>query len=762
MKVASQRVAHEWLIASPKRGNPLSAIVGIALLVAGACAPALAAEEADTDAAGNAEPSRSDTGPKEIAEVLVTAQRRSESIQSIPVTVTSVDPAQLKTFNVTSALDIQRLAPNVRLEQQNATVTTFLRGIGSPQAVAGIEASVPVYLDSVYYARLTPAVMRFTDVERIEVLEGPQGTLFGRNASGGLVNIITQQPKLGQDPDLKIGLGYSNYDTTDATLSARGSFGSSVAANVAAVSHVQADGWGRNLTTAGEAYSSREQAIRLKLAIGLSDDTLVRVSGEYSRSTGDIGQTNYLINPGLLPDGSGRPYPRQGFYDTLNDAGTYSGIREWGGTLSIEQQFQFATLIDTAAYHHTFSDDYIDADFSGVNGLPFHEPSLVREALNELQLVSNGSDSFKWTAGLFVMHNRTGYDPSSATGFEIGAGNVLQYYAFQTSKSYAGYGQTSIEILRATHLTLGARYTRDDVSASGRSGILDQASGMFFLFPGSDQTTPLETSKVTWTAALDRRFSPNLMAYVSNKEGYKAGDFNLLPLQGNPVKPETVNATELGVKTDWLEGRLRLNATAWYYTIRDLQVNAEPSVGVVQIINAPKAESKGATVDGTWAPTQNLNLRAQATYLDSKYTDFKNAPYYLQNPASPFGVIPSPVPGSADGNATPRSPKQTYSAGFDYTVDAPNEAKVVAAANFLYVSRFYFSPDLLTTQAGYGLLDAQLAYTFPGDHSTVRLWGSNLTGRKYFQSGTEVPGPQGNVFAPAAPRLFGVSFDYRL
>jgi iron complex outermembrane receptor protein len=726
---------------------------------AGALLLAQGQQMANAQEAASAEPSQG----SQIQEVIVTAQRRSENLQSVPVTVSAFSADTLADNNVISALDVGKLDASTIVQSTDGNVLLFIRGVGTPLVTMGNEASIAVYLDGNYQTRLNPALLLLNNVERIEILKGPQGTLFGRNASGGLMNIITADPKPGDPTSAKASVGYGNFDTIYGAANLSTSVGENFAFNLSAVYNNQVNGWGTNIATGGEAWSGLQEAIRGKGTLLLGDETRIHFAAYFARMKTDQGQQLQVLGQTQgWPTGSGltTPVPPLPFFDTRNDLSNEFVTEDTGFSASIEHDFSFATLIDTATFNRTEENRPLDVDTTNLDAYNADFQDYTKEITNELRLVSNHTTGYQWTAGLYYYHTEQSYDPLALDGFSLGipAGAHVQILSDMTVSSYAAYAQGTYEIARATNLTLGVRYTEDRDDGSGSQRLAIPGSDPVILATSSGDATFAQWS---WRVALDHHFSDDVMAYVSANRGFKSGTFNLVPFAHDPVQPEVLTAYEIGLKNDLWQKRLRLNASVFYYDYKDAQVNTVPAPGILDIQNAPKSEVYGLDLDAQIRPMDRLSLNAGISLLHATYTDFPDAAFYEPGPAPSYGLV-GPTSQSANGNYLSRAPKVAFNLGAQYTMPLANEAALNFSTHYSHVGDFYWDADNRVVQKAYGLLDAQIAYMFPGNHLKLRLWGSNLTNANYYANEFESAGPQGSVGAPAAPRTYGVVLDWML
>jgi iron complex outermembrane receptor protein len=730
----------------------LSCLLGLSFLAQAQAQSSASSAEANSE------------GGTMLQEIVVTAQKREERLQDVPIAVAALTGEQLANANVTSVFDLSRLTSGVVFQQTTGTATTFIRGLGNNQLTVGNEASVSLYIDGVYFSRITPILMRLDNVDRVEVLKGPQGTLFGRNATGGLINIVTSTPSPGQPASFSGMLGYGNYQSTEASLRGSTSLGAISAASLDLIYTDQAQGWGRNLYTEQDTFKERNIAGRFKFVTEFSENTKLTLAGDVENSDSTIGLLGPFSGPNPAPagyaDGSGLLPVFSSPYDKYQNLADLADTHGYGGYARLNQAFSLADLVATAAVHDERISYHNDIDKSPLTYFQFEENDTKDDQWSaELQLLSKKTSAVDWTGGLFFLKQNYGYPyPNYAKiyGDSFGPGvNVLVGDSGQTT-SKAAYAQASFPIVSKLRGTLGVRYNRDEIEGHGLTDI-QITNGPFI--PGTPQSASVSYGKTTYRAALDYKFTDDVMLYGSVSTGTKAGLFNLVTFDPTPVKPESLTAYEIGLKSEFLDRRLRLNGAVFDYEDKDPQVQTQQPNGVTNLSNAQSARILGAELEGQFVVTSSLTLRASATYLDAYYTDYTGAPFYTPNPDPPYGLFPS-VPQDASGKRLSRAPPWSANVGGNYSVRLP-AGELNFDLNYTYTGAFYWNPDNLIRQPSYNLLDANVSYTFPNSAITLQLWGTNLSDAHYNLTANEFGGPVGVSSGPGAPRMYGVRVRFK-
>lgn len=742
------------------------AVIGVALAVGAVpaaaqsgdeSAPATQSEAPATDAPADAASDASGLG-----EIIVTAQRRSENLQRVPVTVSAINSQSLTSANIMSGTELGKVVPALTIQPNSSSVLLFLRGIGSNVSAVGSEASVAFYVDGVYYSRLFPGLVRLNNIERVEVLKGPQGTLYGRNSSGGLVNVITRDPEPGAPTTGEVSFGYGNYETIDATGYVAYNLADNLAIDVAGVVHHQNKGFGTNLGTGEDVVKSSTRGIRSKLVYEPGPDTVIKLTGEYVTDKGDFAQsTHFRHNRQGFIDGSGA-LPTLGFFDTNKDYTNANTSREYGASLRIQQDVGFANITNTIAYHDIKQLNEFDADLSPKTLQHTSLFSYGKELINDFQIASKGGSATDWTFGVFYTDQKQGYNPAY-----IGLGDTASLEIFSNSRvrSIAGYGEARFPIVGGLKGTVGFRYTRDRLTGNGRVNLvapdqLPSPAGPVLvpdLLPAA--SAGYTFTKATFKLVLDYQFTPDVFGYASFSRGYKGATFNMIPFDVTPTKPELLDAYEAGLKTELFDRHVRINLAGFHYELKNPQVIIIPDSGTISTENAGAAEIDGAEIELTLVPVTGLNLRASGIYLDARYTDYKNAPLYVANPNFPFGNL-SPTSGSADGNMLPYAPKWAFNAGGDYTFDVGG-GSVTLGGNVAFASRTFFQPDNRLFQGSQAIVDAYLEYKFGESGLSLKAYGQNLTNRHFYTGAVEFGNAAGDLGFPAAPRTYGMTLRYK-
>jgi len=699
----------------------------------------------------------------QIEDIVVTAQKRTERLQDVPIAVTAITGEALERKGLTTTSDLNLLTPNLNVTRVPRTQVVYLRGIGQNSTSAGQEQNVGIYVDGVYYPAMTANVFSFNNVERIEVLRGPQGTLFGRNTTGGVVSITTKDP--AREPSAYIEAGYGNYDTYTGSAYLTGGITDSLRADIAFQGTRQVRGWGRNITTGADVHNGYNYSIRSKIVFEPSADTKVVLTGGRFVSQSDLGTARMVLpNVTSTPAGYGGAMFNGNIYDTLNNDPSSDYTTQEFGSARIEQDLGFARLVNIAAYQHVHNFSRLDSD----NVPAFRSRSVaqndIRTYTEELQIQSEPDSKLKWVAGIYYFNNVDGSFPQSnitpCSTPGIGtcladSTNVVATTAAIRTHSISGYAQATYPIFKATNLTLGIRYTSDNKRFYGV-----QANSLGVPIPFSTGVPDPFDQRHTWNnptfrVGLDHHINDDVMIYGSISSGFKSGVYNANSPKDPPVSPETITDYEGGFKAELFDKHLRMNGAIFYYDYRNIQITKRDTPTTTVLQNAARARLYGAELEVEARLTSRFRLTANAAYLHATYTEFPAAAASI--PAANNIDVAATV--DASGNNLPRAPHATLSLGADYTVPV-SFGSVSLSGQYYYNDGFFWESDNRLRQPAYSLTNASLRISDRNDRHSLLLWINNIFSTKYYSyeiSSASNP----DVGSPGAPRTYGVTFATR-
>lgn len=681
-----------------------------------------------------------------LEEIVVTAQKRSENLQDVPIAVTAISAASLEAKGITSALDLRAIVPGLSYTT-NATIgSPRIRGVGTAIAGSGNENAVATYVDGVYYASSTGSVMSFNNIEQVAVLKGPQGTLFGRNATGGLIQITTRDPSESFEGSIKAT--YGNHETIGGDLYLTGGLAPGLAADVAVHFYDQADGFGVNLFNGQDVNKSRDLSMRTKWKLDLGSQTTATMIWDYSKIR--------AVLPVFRPV-SGVPALDGNFFtgkkfDANSDKQPFSRLEQWGGSLNLAHEFDGAKLVSITAYRSTDWNGFFDADSLPTDLLSVRVTGPDRQFSQELQLLSSDEGALSWVLGAYYFRAAGGYSPALIGG--TGSDFMLTLNTRQRTESVAGFGQATLKFSEMTSLTIGARLTNEVKRMKGRADYYVISADLHV--PQGPYADKISVTKPTWRVALDHQLNDDAMVYASYNRGFKSGGFD--PGSSSAAlsfKPEVLDAFEVGLKSEIMDRRVRLNGAVFYYDYRDIQLNTFVS-GLLSIYNGKSAEIYGVDFDVTAAPTDNLTLTGGLSWLHGRYGDF---PITVTQQVPTGGIVQLPDE-SAKGKRLQNTPDWQLNLGFNYDIPL-SSGHIQVAADYSYSSRWYATPENRLGQKGYSLFNASLTWSVgEQDKYSMKLWGRNLGNVAYADQLT-IQVPVTDFVSMAAGRTFGATAGVR-
>lgn len=700
------------------------------------------------DGSPSASTSPSDDGAT-VIDIVVTAQRRSESLQKVPIAVTAATSERLQASGITSAADLSLLTPSFSQTNSLGAFQGRIRGIGATTVGAGIESPVAVYVDGVYYGAAAASLFSFSDVERIEVLKGPQGTLFGRNATGGVVNVITKDPS--EHIKGSAELGYGNFQTISGSGFLSGPITDQLSASIAVTNRAMGDGYGINLSDGSEANKvNHDFAVRGKLMLRPGDRTTIRLAFDYEDSLGSYPTPRNLsgIKPLLGPAYGGSPWD-------INSTPVKIATRTGGASLNVEQGIGAIKLVSITAYREVSFTQDIDVDVTPDNLLSLSSLEKDRQLSQEVQLQSGTDSPFTWVVGGYYYWSRNGYAhwDFNYDGFLIADPTALKNInvtGYQTTRSYAAFAQATVPITPTTNITAGLRYTSDRKSIDAVQTVT-LVNG--FAIPAAAQNSQTY-NRLTWRLSIDNQFTTDIMGYASYNRGFKSGGYTTTSPLDPAYQPETLDAYEVGLKMTLADRRIRLNPAFFYYDYQNLQIIYNDAAGIARTANGPKAELYGIDIDGEIAVTKDLSITGGISWIHNQFGDYPNAVFSSPLP----GGGNSQAPGQAQGNRIPYTATFSSTLGFNYRLTAGNGA-LDLTGDWVHSSGFYTEADNGIRQKPYDLFNASITWYPTGGNLYVRAWGKNLSNEPVLAFGVRNGLATGVAYQP--PRTYGLSVGFR-
>ena len=685
--------------------------------------------------------------------ITVTARRREERLIDVPISVTSFSGRQLEERGAVDITDIGNYTPNVTLEASratNSTLSAFIRGIGQQDPVSGFEQGVGIYLDDVYLNRPQAAVLEIYDVERIEVLRGPQGTLYGRNTIGGAVKYVSR--RLPQDVSLKAKASYGTYDLAEGVVTASAPLNDLIRIG-GSVARLSRGGFGDNLTLGTENYNKDIWAGRASFEMGgYGEPVFLRIQGDYTKDKSNPRGGHRLI-PGL---DSGAPIldnvfdTRGGLDDPKQEVESYG--------LSMQAEIDLGagvTLRSISAWRK--DDSSTPIDFDALPAVDLDVPGLYQneQISQELQVLYDDGGPLTGLIGAYYL-DATADTLFDTRIFTTVAGLTAFTEADIDTETYAIFGDFSYDVTEQLSLSVGGRYTWDNRQASilrqnylGGGSPVFGGAGVPYLAPGTDFDGERDFKKFTPRASISFKPTPDHNIYASYSKGFKGGGFDPRGVGANApdldndnnlsddeiasflsFAPEQVDSYEVGYKGSLMGGAVNVAIAGFYADYTDVQIPGSVACevgglpnfcGIVS--NAGKATFKGLEFEGSARLGAGFVLSGSLGYIDANYdediTNINNTPTEV-----------------ADFREVQNTPKWTGSATLAY--NAPVGAgDLYAGATVSYRSKTYqFEiPNPYLDQDGYALLNGDIVYTLPGDRITIGVHGKNLLDKRYKTSG---------------------------
>lgn len=710
-----------------------------------------------------------------IEEIVVTAQKREESLQDVPISVVAFTGDSLNELGVQSSEDVMKLVPNAGLQAQGGSKQNFfIRGVGTADFHINVVSAVGIYLDDV--ALNAPNALTFNafDLDRVEVMRGPQNTLFGRNTTGGAVNYISRKPSAEDGLNGYLRGGYGRHDQFDIEGAMGVPLGDNAAARVAFVSNIR-DGVYDNLTLGKKEGSHSRQAGRIQLLMQPSDtmELLLNFHGGMSRDNplpfkavgtqepGNITAPCAVPLNDIIPQNNPNCVDSSGFNHRTSDWDDNYGNMEmtedvdlWGTSLKASLDIGSMTLTSVTAFD-SFEVEYREDSDSSPNMIfQFYQQGDYEQWSQELRLQSDADQRWRWILGFYYFMEDARYatavrrTPAPFAPAAPGRFNIIpNTYVEQDNEVFSGYGQLEFDLQDNLTATVGFRWTDETkkgtntptVRCSGVGGPPFCANLSENAFLGFDliPTLPgvffppveiLDSASEEWGArfALDWQVNDDLLVYGSVSRGFKGGGFSLAALAAftgtaaESVDPEVLWAYEIGFKSSWMDGALNLNAAGFYYDWTDLQSFQPilfPEFGEVipRLLNVPESSNIGGEIEVQWVPAEGLYIAGGIGLSNAEIDD-------------PGGII-----GVRKGNDLPNAPDFTFNGLVRKEIQVGN-GTLSLQTNWNYKDNVTYSlaNEPYLSQESWWNLDARGAYAFgPNEQFEIAVWGKNLTGEKY-------------------------------
>ena len=760
-------------IGSSAFGQTLAPAVSAPGPIAAVSASAVGAVIEDADAAS-------------VGEVLVTARRTSERAQDVPIALSVLSGATLSQAGAYTLTDLQTQTPSLTAYQSNARNSSIgIRGIGVSSASDGLDSSVGVYVDDVYLGRPGMALEDLIDVDRVEVLRGPQGTLFGRNSSAGVLNVATAGPSFDYGATVEGSIG--NYGYNQERLSVTGPLATDRAAFRVTLFNTHRDGYTPNPTTGIAGNSVGRTGGRLQLLLKPSDKVSIRLIGEYSNENDTCCVS--VIKQALAPSAAATTartltaFSLLGYVPTvtltqslnnapqnmLTDQHSFSGEVNW--------DLGWADLTSITAYRYWHFDPVQDSDNTPLDVIQVNVAITKDQQYSQEFRLASKPGRLTWQAGVYLFDqtlddhyilNQFGRDASAfytsylrtasptAAAVNVAPGSQYIEDTHATTKSAAVFGQVNYKLTEQLTLTAGVRYTHDEkhgISDTSTAGTPYAATSIPFHY-----NVTIQDDNVSWLGSASYKLTPDTLLYVTYSTGYKSAGLNLnsAVTAGTPLvlQPEHVRDWEAGIKQTLFSDHLALNVDGYLTHLNGLQANIYPTNGAKSYLaNVGDILARGIEAEATLYVTHGLSLNVNGSYNDAHYTSYANGPC----PVGVAGVC------NLTGAQVYEAPRWIENATVKYQFDLGHGLEPYVQAQYSHRSSAFGTVDdgPLTRIPAYSLVNARIGSAISNGRYDLSFWVSNLTDKTYFQNlGTSsIPGAGTFAIAgqPGAPRMFGTT-----
>jgi iron complex outermembrane receptor protein len=705
-----------------------------------------------------------------VSEVVVTTQRRAERLQDVPISVIAQTGAQLEKAGVNSVKDLSYLVPGVKIDQTSNYVQPAIRGISSGVTGPFTDAPVAVYVDGVIQPNQAANHFDFADIDRIEVAKGPQGTLFGRNATGGAISIFTKAPSF--TPTGSLTLGYGNFDRVLAKGFISGPLIDDVLAASLSAYYEHHKGYDYDIARRRRSDDFESKLVRAKLLWKPADWASITFIAAYmDRYDGDPGTgvaPNRNTVASLDPTAIIATRPHTISFDT----NSFAHLKRSEATIRGEFQVGDAgTLSTTSGWSKTWLHISYDADraFTGSPLLIAYHPNQPEiQYSQELTFASRKFGAFSFVAGAYYYYNDNKFASIRVQTSKNPATDIY-LNSVNPQLAYAGFAEANYDITDRLTAIAGIRYSWERRANKGRLGIGRPQVDPAPYVPGA------VTSFDAWTPRFSLKYevTDDTNVYFTYSQGFKSGGVQsnsyLLPpaLQSTAIyRPEKVKAYEVGVKSS-PSPSLIFNAAAYYYDYKDLQVQVQAQTAIATTLNAATARIYGFDADATWRATPELAFTAGLSLLDAKYKQFPNAIVLRPKPPLANGSLQGNIPTNAangfpngvdvSGNAMPRAPKATVTLVGDYTREFSPGTWNLNVTVF-YTTKVFYDSDERVSQPAYALINANTSWKPAGTNYRFEAWVKNLTNKEYVSS--VFIQDVADIVGYGWKRTYGVSVNY--
>ena len=682
----------------------------------------------------------------ELEEVMVTAQKRDQSSQEVPIAITAISSADIERMGANELKDVQFSTPNLTITGNNPNQQSYgIRGISDKGRNAGYDQRLGVYVDGVWVGKGAASNQSTLDIESVEVLRGPQGTLFGKNTVAGAISINTKKP--GDEFAGFISADVGNYDYRDITASINVPLSDSVKAKVS-VNKSDRDGYIENIFLGKDFNNLDSVAGRAQVLWEVSEQTEVYFTADHYEN-----ESRWVASE-QIPEFENVPEAKPPYVVSMDEPNTFDVDGVGGVSMTISHELDSGFEVTSISAYRYEELNYVGSDqdytASPIAASTYDEESSLFS--QELRLSSPADENFNYVVGLYYLNQ---------TIEAMGGSHLFHTYFINHDEevgveSYAAFVHANYQLTESLQLTAGVRYTNESKDVDY---FIEDDTGFFVspttgVYVSDSYIGDRSSSDVSPKISLNWFASEDIMVYGGYSKAFKSGGYNtdwIASLQGFEFDDESVDAYELGIKTTLLDGRLRLNAAAFYSNHSDYQVQAQTPIeatggSTLTILNADKLTSQGFEMDFQFLATDWLRFWGSYGYSDVEFVKFDGC--------TKNGLIGQ----DCAGNQPADSPKMNFNFGGELTF-AMGEGEVFANVHYFWRDEMYSNPgnDANTLNPAYNELSGRIGWR--NDQWTVFLWGKNLTGEEK-QIYTVPSFLQANTAVYNMPRTYGVSVKW--
>ncbi|MDB5714523.1 MAG: TonB-dependent receptor [Sphingomonadales bacterium] len=671
-------------------------------------------------------------------DIVVTAQRRSERLSEVPLTINVQTREKLAQSGIVTFKELGQITPGLNFTFIGGAAQPTMRGISSQSTAAGAENNVAIYVDGVYQSNIYGNSFDLPDVDRVEVLKGPQGTLYGRNATGGAILVYTRNPEFKTAGDFEISDGIFNGGGND--FRAKGFFTTPLTEQLAfslSGQYANNAGYFHDVLRDKRAGKITSHNVRAKLLYEPSGGVSFLLNAYYGKK-----------NDRSVFAGQNRnsPFPNTPTreYDIANDTDGFVATTTYGVNLKASFESDAGTFTSITGYSRVKPRAVADADGSPTPGVIYDLRQPGESFSEDVSFASRQVGIFSFLVGATAYHGKEEFTPLAVRAALAGP-TFYEIVSSSRTDAFAGFLETTAKVTPTITVTAGMRYSYENREARGQ-----------LIVP----VVPEQRASASfrdWTPRVSIRYSPDrdYNFYVSYGEGFKSGMFDTSGLPGVAVRPESMKAWEAGFKTSPLAG-LQLNGAVYRYTVADLQTQTNNAQGLAVLANAGKARIEGAELEINYRVTPKFRLSGSGSYIPTaKYIDYANAAFVV--PVAGGGGADATVANLA-GTRIAKTPKWQLNALAAYETSV-SFGRIGASANVSYSSYFFYELSRFVHQDHYALLNGQISWSPENSGLKVSLWGKNLTNKTTINN--YLVNASGFNVVYQAPREVGLSIGYQ-